>query len=301
MPRQGQHSDEQTARILKSFVFQKECSQDLFPSDLKPKLVSDFIRDEVPPDALERPVSRVSKLARFYNLRDRAEQLVDMIPGNERKPIDVQRSCHLIIAVAELGDAGQHGQVAQAFDKLVFSSGAGEVYEDLINTFFSLSPKASPDALTQSVGDARARVEKSGPAGQLGQLMNYDIRDIPAMLEEKARKDGLLTLQDLPLRRQRYSEVYLQMDRKSAFLWDQQAGYALLQDARNLGEPAGDTAAIVALAAAMERIDPNADPELIKFQKTRGYRARRFFNEVLDEEIEDDAKDSLRPQDDLLM
>jgi len=287
--------------MLQTFVFPRECAENLFPSDLKPKQVSDFIRDEVTPAAPERPVSRVSRLVRFYNLKDRVEQLVEMIPGNERKLIDVQRSCHLIVAIGELGDPGQQAQAAQAFDKLAASPAAAEAFEDLINTFFSLSPKASPDALVNAVGNARASVEKQGPEEDLGRMMNHDIREVPAMLEEKARKDALQTLQDLPLRRQRWAETYLQMDRKNAFLWDEHAGFALLQDARTLGDPAGDSAAITALTAAMEGIDPAQDAELTKFQKTRGYRARRFFNEVLDEEVEDDAKSALRPQDDLLM
>ena len=81
MPRQGQFTDEQAKQTLKSFVFPRECSQNLFPSALKPKQVSDFIRDEVTPSAAERPVSRIARLARVYNLKDHAEQLVDMIRG----------------------------------------------------------------------------------------------------------------------------------------------------------------------------------------------------------------------------
>ena len=298
MPRRGQYTDEQVKIMLQSYVLPQGCDAPLMPRDLKPEVVSDFIRDSVNAGLATKSITRAVRLARFYVLRDRAGPLIGLVGGRERNRAELEKSCRLIVAAGELGMAAEQEEAVKQFQRLVDEPVAREGLDVLIETFFSLPPRTPAEPLAKRVRAALEDCEKNGPEGDLGWLMNYDIRDLPWMLEEKARKDAVPTIKDDATRRRRWAEIHLGFDQKNPFNWEEHAGFYLLADVKE----AGDAPAVEALKTAMSRIDPSKDEEeLVKLRKTRGYRARKYFLEPLDEEQEDDLKANLRPQDDLIM
>ncbi len=298
MPRQRDFPEDQVKTMLETYVFPKDCHSDLFPSSLRPEVVSPFIRKRVDSKCLEFSMGRATRLARFYVLRDCAGQLAKLLVGGEKSPADIRRSCYLIVSVAELGTPAEQQAAAQAFEQLVAVPAATEVLDVLITTFFSLPARVPADPLKKRIHAALEECERSGPEGKLGELMSYDIRRFPWAVTAKGRKDFFAGMKPGPERLLNWTEAYLGFKTDSPFNWEEQAGVALLADAREQG----DQAAIIALRTVMAKIDPSKeDAELVKFRKTRGYRARAYFLEKLDEEQSDDQKASLRPQDDLIM
>lgn len=298
MPRQGQYSDTQAKAMLEAYVNPKECGNAMMPRDLKPKVVSDYLRQAITPQSLLIPVKRAVRLVRFYVLRDRVPQLAGLLTGGEKKINDLRRSCDLIVAVGELGAAAEQQAAVKHYERLLGLPLAVEGFPELIETFFSLPPRTPPDALKKRTRAALGEAQKKGPEDQVGQLMNYDIREVPWMLEEKARKDGVPLVKDDVLRRRKWAECYLGYDQKAPFRWEEQAGFYFLADVKG----ADDAAAVAALRAAMSRIDPSKeDGELVKVRKTRGYRAREYFLDMLNEDEKDDREGNLKPQDDLIM
>jgi len=297
MPRLGTYTDEEAQHVLEQYVVPKECASQPMPIDMLPERVSRFIRDTVRKDLWGLPMRRATDLVRFYALRDRVEQFAGFFTGTEKTRHDVERACRLIVVLSELGTPDQQNLAVREFERLVNSPAAAEGLEVLIETFFSLPPRASSATIRKRVTDLRAACERKGPPEKLGEYMEYDIRQLPWVISAKTRKDSILSLPAGPQRLQRWAEAYLAYENTTPFAWDRHAGFALVQD----GRAAGDAAAVAAIKAAMARIDPNKDdPELVKFRKTRGYHAREFFLDTLTEEEQDDQKRYTRVQEDLI-
>jgi hypothetical protein len=268
------------------------------PRDLKREAVSGFIRDSLTATAGYMQMDRAMRLVRFYVLEDCIDQLKGFLTGNERTPADLERTCRVIVPVAELGSPPMQQEAVKHVQRLIDLPIARQRLGLLIDTFFNLPVRTPPAALQARVRSSREDVEKNGPEQDLGQLMDYELRELPWMIEEKGRKDGIPLIKDDAARRRKWAEAYLGFDQKTPFRWDEAAGFYFLADVRK----AGDAAAIAALQAAMERIDPKKDkPELVKMRKTRGYRARQYFLESLDEQTQRDRQANLHPQDDLIM
>lgn len=298
MPRQGQYTDAQVKVTLDGYVKPRECASTPMPRDLKPEMVADYVRSAVTADLGYMQMDRAMRLVRFYVLRDSIDHLAGFLAGRERTPADLERSCRVIVAVAELGTPEQQQGAVKQFQRLVDTPPARQRLALLIDTFFSLPARTPPEALKARVRTLREEVAKNGPQEDLGVLMDYDLRELPWMLEEKGRKDSIPQIKDDATRRRKWAEMYLGFDQKTPYRWDEQAGFYFLADVRS----AGDEPAVAALRAAMSRIDPNKDnPDLVKLRKTRGYRARQYFLETLDEKSERDRQANLRPQDDLIM
>ena len=321
MPRIRNYSEQETHDLLETFVFPQECDSPFFPADAPRKFVGSFIEKRIDAKATHLNLERAARLIRFFALRDRIGQIVALLAGGEKVPTDVKRSCHIIVTAGELGQPPEQKSAVDYFQKLVGGSLAPNTFDLLIPTFFSLPPKTPDAALTKRVHDTAEDCEKKGPASQLGELMEYDERQMPWMLEAKTKKDTILGMKPGPERLGRWAEVYLGFDHNTPFMWHESAGYGLLADFWDIGVPdvqsshtggdltlltkpcPADEAAIKALTDAMAKLDstPGLDKEYVKMVKTRGYRARGFFLEKFTDDQNQDREQNLRPQDDLIM
>lgn len=297
MPRLGNYDEDETRAMLKQYILPEECASDPFPTDLRPEWVNSFLRDEFKSDLGLLATHRATDLARFYSLPERVEQFLQAIGGNEKTDRDFERSCHLIIAACELGTPDQQSAAVKQFERLLASPNVRPGLELLINTFFSLPPRVPSADLRKRVGELRVEVERKGPEEDVGEFMEFDLRLLPWVIAAKTRKDSILAQPDAAQRLQRWAEAYLGYENTTPFTWDRAAGFALAQEARDQG----DAPAVKALTIAMERIDPKKeDREEVKFRKTRGYRARRYYLEPLTEEQQEDMGDAERAQADLI-
>ena len=300
MPRQGNYTQEQVNTRLQDYVFPEECAAGTFPRAFAPEMVSAFIADRVSAEKPRSPARmvRVTRLVRFYTLRDRVGQLQGLIDGKEKAPKDLARSGLLIEAVGQLGDAGRQEAMIKEYERLVADRVAeqDDGLEVLIRTYFSLPPQASSASIKKRVADARAACEKNGPPEKLGVLMNDDIRLLPWVIAAKARKDWIATKLQGAEQMQRWASSYLLFDMDTPFKWDEYAGFALVAAARQQG----DQAAVAAIKDAMQKVKPEEDEqELTQFRKTRGYRAREYFLDSLTEQEQSDYEKNERAQDDL--
>ena len=299
MPRQSEYTQEKATELLDDYVKPQECATTDLPREMKSELASTYIKDELPDELGPMMLERATNVVRFYVLRDRVDQLVGLLPDAEKTADDVTKSCLLIETICELGGAAQQRKASEHFDRML----ADKVMEEdestptTIKTFFSLPPRKNTKPISERVTALRTRVEKNGPADQVWRFRECERRLLPWVIKEKGRKDWMLNMPDAPERLQRWAEAYLMFDMKTPFKWDEQAGFGLLRFARD----EGDEAAVAALKAAMDRIDPKEDsPEAVKFQKTRGYAAREYFLEELEGSLRRDRDRNLQAQDDLI-
>lgn len=321
MPRIRNYSEQETHDLLESFVFPQECDSPFFPADAPRKFVESFIEKRIDAKATHLNLERAGRLIRFFALRGRIGQIVALLSGGEKVATDVKRACHIISAAAELGQPAEQKIAVDHFQRLTAGPLATGTFDLLIPAFFSLPPKTPDAPLTKRVHDAAEECEKKGPASQLGELMDYDIRQTPWMLAAKAKKDAILAMKPGPERLLRWAEAYLGFDHDTPFMWHEPAGYGLLADFWDMGVPdpqsshtggdlvlmskpcPADEAAIKALTDALGKLDktPGLDKEYVMMVKTRCYRARAFFLEQFTDEQKEDREKSLRPQDDLIM
>jgi len=298
MPRIGNYTDKETRAVLEQYIVPKECAAAPFPTALRPDWVSEGVRDIVKSKHTGRTMRRATEIVRFYALRDRVDQFVAFITGGEKTQTDVERTGNLITLVSELGTSAQQSAAVKEFDRLVASPAAAEGLEALIEAFFTLPPKTPSAGIQKRVSDLYTECERKGPEDKLGRFLECDARLLPWAISAKTRKDSILVMPPGPPRLQRWAEAYLAYENTTPFAWDRHAGFGLVQDARDQGDPAGAQA----VAAAMGKIDPKKDDvEVTKFRKTRGYRARQFFLQPLNEEQEEDERDHSRSQEDLLV
>jgi hypothetical protein len=321
VPRIRNYSEQETHNLLETFVFPQECDSPFFPADAPRKFVESFIEKRIDAKCTHLNLERGTRLIRFFALRGRIGQIVALLTGGEKLPTDVKRSCHIIVAAGELGQPTEQKPAVDDFQRLVGGPLAPNTFDLLIPTFFSL-PAKTPDApLTKRVHDAADECEKKGPASQLGELMDYDVRQVPWVVAAKAKKDAILAMKPGPERLGRWAEAYLGFEHDTPFMWHEPAGFGLLADFWDMGVPdaqsshtggdlilmtkptPADQAAIKALTDAMAKLDktPGLDKEYVKMVKTRGYRARGFFLEEFTDEQKEDREKNLRPQDDLIM
>lgn len=297
MPRQGNYTEQQAKAMLEDYIHPGECDADVFPTDLDPRVVSDFIRDEVQPSDDEFSMGRAVMTARFYTLRDRVGQFEGFLQPKEKDRDALVKTCSLITTLAELGTPAQQRRAVEEFDRVLPERVAEQGLDLLIRTFFSLPPRTNQKPLRERAAQARVNCERNGPEEKLGDFMDYDIRLLPAMTTEKSRRDGILNLPRGPERLQRWAEAYLGLAHKTVFVWDKQAGFGLLADARD----EGDEAAVTALTAVMGKLDAKVQgAEFNSFAMTRGYRARVYFLEQLEEEQREDRDRHERTQQDLI-
>lgn len=299
MPRHGQYTQQQADDLLKDYIRPEECASTGLPRDIAPDLVSNYIRNKLKPDFNHAEMGRAMRVARFYVLSDRVDQLLGMLNGDARDANELHRACHLIVAICELGQPKQQDQALNVYNRLV----AGRIAEDaahlerLVETFFYLPVRTNKKLISDRVTQLRADAERKGDNNQLWRFEECERRLFPWVIQEKARRDWLLKMPSGPERNQKWAEAYLMYDMNTPFKWDEAAGFGLLRQARD----AGDQAVVEALRVIMERIDPNKDdPSIVTFRKTRGYNARAFFLEPFDRDTQQDAKDSAVPQDDLI-
>lgn len=299
MPRQGNYTREKVFEQLDDHIEPGECDVAYLPRDLPPDLVVDYFRQKFDPDWGAANCSRAAEVARFYGTGGAADRFLQPLgaePGNAR---DVDKQCYLIVAICEVGSPQQQQDALAAYWRSVDSSVLKDKYalEAVVKAFFSLPPRTPSQRLKDRVIALRTDCERKGPASALSRFMEAEHRALPWVVEEKGRKDWLLTMPGGPERLQRWAEAYLRFDTKTPFKWDRHAGFAFVR----LSRQAGDEQAVVALKAAMERIDPDEDTDdAVRFRKTRGYKARAYFGDVLTEDQERDREKHTRPQDDLI-
>lgn len=296
MPRLDPCTDEQARGFLEDYVFPKECVTDDFPSGLKQELVSEYLGERITADLTHFSFARAARVLRFYALRDRIDQLIGFLGGGERTSQELDKTCSMIVPIAELGTPAQQKRAVEEFHRLLADRVAEEDFGVLIHTYFSLPSRTPLQPLKDRVHAAAVHCERKGPANKLGELIEYDARLVPWVISAKSVKDGIMRE---PIGRERFVRLvraYLVFDFKTPFLWDEQAGFALLADART----AGDEAVAEAFKEVMTRADDD-DEEGSKFRKTRAYCARAYFLDQLDEEEEVDRVDNMRMQEDLIM
>jgi hypothetical protein len=301
VPRTGNYTKETIAEVLTDFIDPEECDGQPLPRDFDANIVGDYVSEQLSADYDALSTGRVVEVSRFYKLNQVINDVINILIEAPQTHEELKKTCHLLKAVAELGNPGQQQHAVDVFQGLVPLPlmESSKSLELLVETFFYLPGSAPTQQLDERVAECLANCKRNGPKNELWRFREVATHTWPWVRSEKGRKDWLHKMPEGEERNAKWAEAYLMFDMKTPFKWDLDAGFGLLRIARR----DSDEAAAKALKQAMSLIVPTVDPkevEVAKFRKTRGYKAREFFLETLTEEEADDRDASMVSQEDLI-
>jgi hypothetical protein len=155
---------------LSTFIFGGRYGGIRVPRGVDPALVSDFIQQNVQPNAPPDVFSKVAPLIRFYERPDVLPRLKLALTGHESSIDDLLRSALVLQSIGDLGTPDEAALAADYVDRvLVPQPLALNAYQQLFEALIACAPAGSPqrlmDRLNATVNEA-AQAQRSERAVQ---------------------------------------------------------------------------------------------------------------------------------------
>ncbi len=162
--------DERTGReLLRNYIFGGFRTPPSVPRGIEPRLVSQFIEDELKPDSLPDAYAKTVRVLRFYERADCLPHLRKVLTGQEKTIDDIYRSAYVCQAFGDVGTRQEADEIATYFDtRLVGHPKSIDGMDVLLETLVVLSPSGSDESLSKRIArevNARKAAENRDEEG----------------------------------------------------------------------------------------------------------------------------------------
>lgn len=310
-PPDGYMNDDQAREKLNAFFNAAKYDPVVLPKRCNPATADAFVKEMLDQEKLSLArLIRTGTLMGFYDLRDRAEQLVRHF---ERRVLDEKAYDRALQAIGLAGAFGPPpvgGRAMEAYKTVLGRELTDPQMAAAIDTFFRLPAEADAawvtDALDQRSADLKPRIDADSEAA----VSYYQIEDwkedrLPSVLKACKYRDAALGHKPLERRVKDYARAYIGLE-VNAYADLRFWGVMMLQRECNAAEPAKIAAALTeALDLLMNRAGPTekmppGDKKDLAGYTTRLTRAIDFYGGILTPEQKKFADENQREQSDVL-
>jgi hypothetical protein len=253
------YSEEEGRELLRLFIFGGMLGPGRVPRGIEPRLVLEFIQQELKPDSEPDAYGKALEALRFYEGEDAVPHLMTALNGKEANAADLRRSAYAIQAAGDLSIRRLVDLASDYFDRfLVPHPVAPAIIPLLLETQLVLAPLGSMDALSQRLQDevtqaARTQYQDEPSMmayDKLAALQRNDEKRYRGLMAAKARIQGLT----MAARRNELVAVY--MGQSTAFhpLLETWAGRRLRLEALTVSA----RAVLAEFEQELDAVDPSA-------------------------------------------
>lgn len=310
-PPDGYLPKEEAESKLRGYLDARKYDAPVMPKRVQPAQADDFVRKTLDGDQFGRLyIQRCGELMRFYDLRDRPQQLTRWLDRRETRTDQFALPIAIVAILGDLGDDALQQKANEYYQHLVSHKLAEESFPALVDLFFHLPPSADAKWIDGPLAAKMKALEPKIEADHASAVQYYSIKDLRqarlvAVQAGRKRKQDCLAHQTVARRRQEFARCYLGFDVKP-YVDLEKWGMMMLQRECSSCSPSEVADAFLhqlelLMLKAKQPGLASADLEDLKKQTTRCVRAVQFYDGKLKaEQTEFAAKFNNPAQGDVL-